>query len=313
VTDAAFFLGMLGEGRLASGIGLDLEKARAALAPLARRLDFTEEEVARGIMTIAAANMANAIREITIERGQDPRTQRLMPFGGAGPLFGTLLARELEIQEIVVPPYAGNFSAWGLLGADLTQTAARTRIMRLSDSAIADGNDLLAEMFGQIESRAADRDRTREIALDMRYVGQEHTLTIAAPGDGGISADAEAIRTAFSADYDRTFGHVIDEEIEIVSLRATIRTELPRRAAEQPPDADASGAGGTIEAWSFTRGERLPFALVDRTAIGADGLAGPAIVLEETATTYLDAEFHGRLGSGGILEIHDTREARDAR
>jgi N-methylhydantoinase A len=313
VTDAAFFLGMLGEGRLASGIGLDLEKARAALAPLAQRLDFTEEEVARGVMTIAAANMANAIREITIERGQDPRTQRLMPFGGAGPLFGTLLARELEIQEIVVPPYAGNFSAWGLLGADLTQTAARTRIMRLSDSAIADGNDLLAEMFGQIESRAAGRDRTREIALDMRYVGQEHTLTIAAPGDGGISADAEAIRKAFSADYDRTFGHVIDEEIEIVSLRATIRTELPRRATEQPPDADASGAGGTIEAWSFTRGERLPFALVDRTAIGADGLAGPAIVLEETATTYLDAEFHGRLGSGGILEIHDTREARDAR
>ena len=54
-----------------------------------------------------------------------------MPFGGAGPLFGTLLARELEIREIVVPPYAGNFSAWGLLGADLTQTAARTRIMRL--------------------------------------------------------------------------------------------------------------------------------------------------------------------------------------
>ena len=75
MTDAAFVLGMLGEGRLASGIGLDLEKARAALAPLAQRLDFTEEEVASGIMTIATANMANAIREITIERGQDPRTR----------------------------------------------------------------------------------------------------------------------------------------------------------------------------------------------------------------------------------------------
>ena len=73
VTDAAFLLGMLGEGQLASGIGLDLERARAALAPLAQRLGFSEEEVARGVMTIAAANMANAIREITIERGQDPR------------------------------------------------------------------------------------------------------------------------------------------------------------------------------------------------------------------------------------------------
>jgi N-methylhydantoinase A len=312
VTDAAFFLGMLGEGSLASGIGLDLDKARAALAPLAQRLDFTEEEVARGIMTIAAANMANAIREITIERGQDPRTHKLMPFGGAGPLFGTLLARELEIREIVIPPYAGNFSAWGLLGADLTQTAARTRIMQLSDSAITEGNDLLAEMFTQLESRANGRDRTREIVLDMRYVGQEHTLTISVPGDGAISADAETIREAFAGDYDRTFGHVIDEEIEIVSLRATIRTELPRRAAEQPAEGDA-GAGGMIEAWSFTRGERLPFALIDRAAIGTDGLPGPAIVLEETATTYLDAEFQGRLGSGGILEIHDVKEARDAR
>jgi N-methylhydantoinase A len=299
---------MLGEGRLASGIGLDLEKARAALSPLAQRLDFTEEEVARGIMTIAAANMANAIREITIERGQDPRTQRLMPFGGAGPLFGTLLARELEIREIVVPPYAGNFSAWGLLGADLTQTAARTRIMRLSDPAIAEGNDLLAEMFAQLESRAAGRDHGREIVLDMRYVGQEHTLTISVPGDGAISADADGIRDAFTADYDRTFGHLIDEEIEIVSLRATIRTELPRRAAEQPAAGGAAAVGGgTVEAWSFARGERLPFALVDRAAIGVDGLAGPAVVLEETATTYLDAEFHGRLGSGGIIEMRDTK------
>ena len=117
-----------------------------------------------------------------------------------------------------------------MLGADLTQTAARTRIMRLDDPAIAEGDELLAEMFAQLESRATGRDHTREIVLDMRYVGQEHTLTVSVPGDGAISAGAEESRDAFTADYDRTFGHVIDEEIEIVSLRATIRTELPRRA-----------------------------------------------------------------------------------
>jgi len=301
VTDAAFFLGMLGEGRLASGIGLDPEKACAALAPLTQRLDFTEEEVARGIMTIAAANMANAIREITIERGQDPRTQRLMPFGGAGPLFGTLLARELEIREIVVPPYAGNFSAWGLLGADLTQTAARTRIMRLSDSAIAEGNDLLAEMFGQIESRADGRDRTREVDLDMRYVGQEHTLTVAAPGDGGISADAEAIRKAFSADYDRTFGHAMDEEVEIVSLRATLTTPLPARS-ERVASVEVDGDAATTDAWSFARNETLPFTTVRRDALapGAE-IAGPAILLEQTAATYLDAGFVARVHESGAL------------
>jgi N-methylhydantoinase A len=309
VTDAAFLLGMLGEGRLASGIGLDAERARASLSPLAALLGFGEEEVARGVMTIAAANMANAIREITIERGQDPRGARLMPFGGAGPLFGTLLARELEIREIVVPPYAGNFSAWGLLGADLTQTAARTRIMRLSDDALAAGNALLREMFAQLESRAAGREHIREIALDMRYAGQEHTLTITVPGDHAMAIGAEEIRSAFAADYDRTFGHLIDEEIEIVSLRATIRTELPRRAVEHAAPGAPLAAGGMTDCWSFTRGERLVFAIVDRASIGPDGLDGPAIVLEETATTYLDAEFHGRPRAGGILAISDRKEA----
>jgi N-methylhydantoinase A len=309
VTDAAFFLGMLGEGRLASGIGLDTEKARAALSPLAEQLGFDEEEVARGIMTIAAANMANAIREITIERGQDPRTARLMPFGGAGPLFGTLLARELEIREIVVPPYAGNFSAWGLLGADLTQTAARTRIMRLSDDAVAAGNLLLREMFDELESRPAGREHVHVIALDMRYAGQEHTLTVNVPGDAAMGIGADEIRAAFTADYDRTFGHLIDEEIEIVSLRATIRTELPRRAVEHAASGAALASTSVIEAWSFTRGERLAFAIVDRAAIGPDGLDGPAIVLEETATTYLDADFHAHPGTGGILVLTDAKEA----
>lgn len=314
VTDAAFALGMLGEGKLASGLGLDGDKARAALAPLAERLGFTVEEAARGIMTIAAANMANAIREITIERGQDPRTAKLMPFGGAGPLFGTLLARELEIKEIVLPPYAGNFSAWGLLGADLTQTAARTRIMRLSDEAVGIADGILGEMFGTLAARAAGREAVQEIGLDMRYAGQEHTLTVAVPGGPAIAADAAAIRAAFDADYERTFGHVMDEEVEIVSLRATMRTALPRRAGDEGAGGAASGgaagaARGSIQAWSFTRGATLAFAIVQRDAIGPEGLAGPAIVLEDTATTYLDADFHARPAAGGILVIRDTKEA----
>ena len=133
VTDAAFLLGMLGDGSLASGIQLDADAALSAIAPLAEQLGFEVDDVARGILTIATANMANAIREITVEQGVDPRRCTIAPFGGAGPLFGTLLARELDIKQIVVPPYAGSFSAWGLLGADLTQSMARTRITRLGE------------------------------------------------------------------------------------------------------------------------------------------------------------------------------------
>jgi N-methylhydantoinase A len=308
VTDAALLLGMLGEGVLASGITLDREAGRAAVEPLAEQLAFTVEDVARGILTIAAANMANAIREITVEQGQDPRRAVLVPFGGAGPLFGTLLARELDVEQIVVPPYAGNFSAWGLLGADLTQSAARTRIMRLADDAVEEANEVVAALFESVTARASAGNghaaATREVAADMRYLGQEHTITIPLRfEDGRIAAGAAEIRTAFTQEYQKTFGHEMDEEVEIVSLRATLRTALPRRTGEQVVAASAGERDeSTSEAYSFTSDAWMPFRVVRRSQV--DGaVIGPAILLEETATTYLDAGFEARVHESGSLFV----------
>ena len=105
-------------------------------------------------MTIIAATMANTIREITIDQGVDPRQTTLLAFGGAGPLMATHLARELNIGEIIVPPYAGNFSAWGLLGADLTQAGARTKIMKLSAESVEEANRLAADAARRSTSKA---------------------------------------------------------------------------------------------------------------------------------------------------------------
>jgi N-methylhydantoinase A len=315
VTDAAFLLGLLGDGTLASGIQLDADAARAAMAPLAEQLGFEVDDVARGILTIATANMANAIREITVEQGVDPRRCTIAPFGGAGPLFGTLLARELDITQIVVPPYAGNFSAWGLLGADLTQSMARTRITRLGENTVSDTNDILVDLFATAAERATARDShdstVREVALDMRYLGQEHTITIGVPSDDGhVTVDVEEIRKRFKDDYEKTFGHVMDEEVEIVSVRATLRTPLPRRAAEAFTATSANVQGGeTVRAYSFTKGDWLEFAILQRASIGNQPVQGPAIILEETATTYLDAEFEARVHESGSLFITDTKDA----
>jgi N-methylhydantoinase A len=118
-TDAAFFLGMLGEGKLASGLQLNKSLAEEALNSVGGKINLSAYETAKGILKISSANMADAIREITIEQGIDPRELKLLAFGGAGPLMSNLISQELDIKEIIVPPYAGNFSAWGLLGADL--------------------------------------------------------------------------------------------------------------------------------------------------------------------------------------------------
>jgi len=319
VTDAAFLLGMLGEGLLASGIQLDAARARRAMEPIAGELGFDVDEVARGVMTIAAANMANAIREITVEQGQDPRRATLVSFGGAGPLFATLLSRELDITRIVVPPYVGNFSAWGLLGSDLTQSAARTRITKIREGAAEEANAVLGELFAELVSRATARSSeaftSREVGADMRYVGQEHTITTPlASEDGAITASVEQIRHAFTREYRRTFGHEMDDDVEIVSLRATLRTPLPRRAAERfDVQRLEHSLEASVEAYSFTLQERTKFAIVQRSQLPpASSIEGPAILLEETATTYLDAEFVAHVDKSGSLFVSDTKEVRHA-
>ena len=314
VTDCALSLGMLGEGKLASGITLDVGKARAAIEPIAAKLNFTIDQAAQGVMTIVTASMANTIREITIDQGVDPRQATLLAFGGAGPLMACALARELNIGSIVIPPYAGNFSAWGLLGADLTQAAARTRIMKLSDDALAEANDILKDLFATLEERQGPlregQSRSREVGLDMRYAGQEHNLTVPMEAPGGVvTASAEAVLEAFTREYERTFRNTMEEDAEIVSIRATLRLPLPRRASEYKAASAGSAAAAEVEAYSFTEDKRQPFRIVARGSLGVgDTLEGPAIITEETATTYLDAGFEARLDASGCLFLKYLKE-----
>jgi N-methylhydantoinase A len=292
VTDAALALGMLGPGDLAGGVVLERSLAVAAL----ERLGLGgAEEVARGVITIAAASMADAIREITVEQGRDPREAALVAFGGAGPLFATLLAGELGVGRVVVPRHAGNFSAWGLLGADLRRELAATRITRLSDPGLSRAREQLDGLFARLEARS---EGTREARLDLRYVGQEHTLTVPLESD----CDAAELRSLFDREYNRTFGHSMDEEVEIVSLRATLTTPLPARTERFAAAAPAAGPVATLDAWSFTRGEALPFAILARNGLAPGSeLVGPAVLLEDTATTYLDAGFVARVHESGTL------------
>jgi N-methylhydantoinase A len=127
ITDAAFVLGMLGKGELTSGLQLDIEKSTKALKPLSDKLNLTIEKIAQGILRIATSSMANTIREITIENGIDPREMKLIAYGGAGPLFANLIIEELQMEHIVLPPFAGNFSAWGLLGTDILYAKSLTK------------------------------------------------------------------------------------------------------------------------------------------------------------------------------------------
>ena len=309
-TDAAFHLGMLGSGEFESGLSLDRELATHALQGLADELGISIDEAARGIMRISTSAMADAVREITVERGIDPTGLALMSYGGAGPLWSCLLALDLELASIVVPPYAGTFSAWGLLGADPTNTRATTRILPVSDEGIRQANRLargmVNELSAQQESQAATGLEIRkEVALDMRFVGQEHSLTFTVPSqDGEIAATPAELLDQFRAKYREAFGGVLDVDAQIVSVRATLVRPLPTRNDAVSAQTGAPPPRTSCRAYSFTRDEYMTFAVVAERDIAVnESLEGPAIINELTSTTYLDAGFRLEKHPSGSLFI----------
>jgi N-methylhydantoinase A len=308
LTDAAAWLGMLGTGALASGIRLDIDRAAAAIAPVAAAIGRDVEATAVGILRIASSAMANAMREISVEQGLDPRGMTLLPFGGAGPLMATLLADELRMRRIVIPPMAGNFSAWGLLGADMIQSTSRTRVADFVPARMPAIDRLLDELFAGLRARGvpAEADAIASARLDLRFKGQEHTLSIEVPLDrGAIAADHATIRERFLAEYGRAFGASMNEAIELVSVRAAIRVPLPHRRIEPPPPPDGRPEAPPLDAYSFAQGRRAAFRVLARASV-AGALPGPAIVTEGTSTTYLDAGWSLRIGEIGEMILERT-------
>jgi N-methylhydantoinase A len=313
VTDAAVTLGMLARDTLASGLRLDKDGARAALARVGDDLGLDAEQVAQGVLRVAGASMAGAMRAVSIEVGEDPRDGALIAYGGAGPLFASVLARELGIKTIVVPNYAGNFSAWGLLEQDVVRSAALTIVHRLDDQGVARAEQTLAKLFAQLEERIDRRVAgtvSHEAEFDLRYPGQEYTLTVPVRLEGDRITETPAeIATRFAAAYERNYGHSFpDVGVDVLSVRAIERTSLPRSS-----DRPATGAGGapvprrTARAFSFARGEWCDFEIIDRDGLRpGDIFQGPAIVLETTTTSYFDEGLRGVVHDTGALVVTDS-------
>jgi N-methylhydantoinase A len=312
VTDAAVALGMLARETLASGLKLDVEGAEAALAQLGDDLGLDPEKAAQGVLRVAAASMAGAIRAVSIEVGEDPRRGALIAYGGAGPLFASLLARELGIGTIVIPNYAGNFSAWGLLEQDVVRSAALTIVAPLDAGGIELAEATLAKLFTQLDERLDRRvagEVSHEAELDLRYPGQEYTLTVNVALEGDRVAEApDQIAKRFAEAYERNYGHSFDVGVDILSVRAIERTALPRPSSPAPAAATNGSAPerATARAYSFARDEWCEFDVVEREHLTPGStFDGPAIVMETTTTSYVDAGLRGTVHETGALILTD--------
>ncbi|MGI9480202.1 MAG: hydantoinase/oxoprolinase family protein [Hyphomicrobiaceae bacterium] len=295
VTDANVVLGRLAasdpdSSGLGGGLNLDGSLAAAAVDRLAKDVGLDRTKMAEGIARIAVVNMTAAIKEISVMRGLDPRDFALMAYGGAGPLHATAIADELGISTVLIPPMPANFSAFGLLAADLRRDFVRTQVTATATTTLVGVHDVLDSLkaTGTAELAAAgfgpDRQHL-EATLDMRYIGQAFELSVPVALD---VPSMEEIELAFRAVYADRYGTAPESGSEIVSYRLAAwgLTDKPQLtpAANALPAADASTTSRTV----VFDGKAHDTAVHTRAAMTIDeSVIGPAIVEEPSTATVI--------------------------
>ena len=295
VTDANLVLGRLSpRGLLGGGMALDENLARKAIAPLAERLGFTVERTAHGMLGIVVANMVRAIRAVSVERGHDPRAFALLPFGGAGPLHATDVAKSLGIRRCLVPFAPGILCAQGLIVSDLRETFVRTAVTPLSEKHMNSVRTRLSELKTQanawFDAEGVETvNRLIDIVLDARYVGQNFELAIGL-GSADPLPGADDIRKRFFAEHERAYGfHNPNDPVEIVNFRliAVGRLRQPATRPGEPRKAGRAEAASRRKVW-FTGDAAQDTPVYDRaTLMPGDTIEGPAVIEQLDSTTLL--------------------------
>ena len=297
VTDANLVLGRLGADRFLGGeMQLDVKAAEHALAKVGQPLGMNAKQAADGILRIAATAMSYAVKGVTTERGLDAGDFAMVAYGGAGPLHAVAVAREIGIRNVIIPSAPGVFSAFGMLFSDLRYDYVRTHLMSLADAPFED----IEQVFNELEQQGRDAIAASSIkphkitvkrALDMRYVGQEHPVTVELPISVFARQDRKAIKKHFDDDHLQRYGtSAPNERSEIVSLRVTVAglmkkppQEKIKKGSAAPPKSAFSGKrpvsfdGKFCDASTYKRAELL----------AGNKISGPALIEEHASTTVL--------------------------
>ncbi|MEZ5667202.1 MAG: hydantoinase/oxoprolinase family protein [Alphaproteobacteria bacterium] len=320
VTDANLVLGRLDPDHFLGGaMALDAAAAERVIAELADALGLSPFECAAGTLTILNANMANAIRSRTVQKGLDPRDFALVAFGGAGPLHGAEVAELLGIPEVVIPAHPGITSAAGLLTTDLKYDAIKTEFM--AEGAIdtarlgRDFDELTAGLAAQF---AADGIGPEAIALsrsgELRYVGQGYELRIAFPPGPLDAAAVEAVFEAFHTRHRAEYGHAFrDSPIEIVNIRVVGSGAMPKLTRRPAAVTSALARARLRQARCMFRvdGALQGFetGYYDRAALPTGvALAGPAIILQTDTTTVVPPGWTVTADEDGTMTLRKDRQ-----
>jgi N-methylhydantoinase A len=316
VTDANVILGRIGAQSFLGGeMRLDISAAAGGIAErLCPTLGIGVPEAAQGIIHIAVAKMALAVRAVSVQRGHDPRDFALMAMGGGGPLHALEVARDLGIPRVIIPNFPAHFSALGMLMSDVRYDFVRTCFQMLETADF----DQLLQISGElanIGTQALDRagaDRARRhvsYSMDLRYAGQEFTVPVPVEHDELLRGDTQAIRFRFDTLHEKRFGHSAPHEpVELLNLRLTTRGERPKLPSSPLPagaPAAQTGARSIILA-SGTNPVMCPVYRRDLLTSGS-GLSGPCAIEELGSTTILFEEDSAHITDTGEVIVEVAR------
>jgi N-methylhydantoinase A len=307
VTDANLFLGRLPhESKLAGNMNLKLDLAKSALDSVGTKLSLSTEETAAGITAIINAAMANAIREITVSRGIDPREYSLVAYGGAGPLHAVAIAAELELGSVIVPANPGVLSAWGMLQADSRHDLVMnfySQLKAIDKVKFEEGVKKLEADARQIliQEGITTEEMVIQPAADLRYVGQEYTVTVEWDPTLAIDGVLSSLTDLFESQHLVRYGHNNPgEDIELVNIRLS-GIGLARKSkisdASSPISSVASGTQKTFFDGSW---HEATIYWRDSLEIGSKTV-GPATILENDCTTTIPPGWHAKMVSGRHL------------
>ena len=295
ITDANTVLGRLDpEGFLGGAMYLDKVAAIKAVQSIADPLDMTVYETAEGICAIADAKMADAIRQLTVRKGYDPRGFVLVAFGGAGPMHACTTAEELEITRVLVPEMPGIFSAWGMLQSDIRQDLARTMQCNLDKADIneiaAKFNEMTEEAMLLLEKQHITRTQAEFLrSADMRYLGQEYTVRVSLVNEIVNEASIQELRQSFHQQHQQIYGHSdLEGDVEVVNLRLVGLGRLEKRAKQKVLTISYELPKPLKEQTAIFGGQEYNARIFERKMLKAgQSFFGPAIIEELTATTIV--------------------------
>lgn len=318
VTDANLVLGRVDADWFAGGsMKLDREASVTALKTVGDPLGLDEIAIAEGICNVANAQMAQAIRTITISRGIEPRDFALVAFGGAGPMHAVFLARELGIPETVVPRFPGAFSAWGMLQTNIRRDFAEPYFALDADLDLDHLATTLAGMEADgLKSLSSEgipeAQRSVHTSIDVRYQGQEFTLQVPVESVAEVR-DPKFLDTfakRFAEMYEARYGHsTLGAPIEFTTLRTRAVGSLGELQPNRAAAASSEEFAHEVRQVVFD-GVAQPTLIVRRGNLAAGHtFPGPAVVVEETATTVVPPGFDVSVDELGSLIIRQNQEA----